>query len=133
MAAVRDTCCAIDLLQVRIRPEHAFDWELRVFIATDHNDWFWREQSHYVGVFCEREKARDVVVGAVVNRHDRVAEGAEVAGRHGVGNAREERGGKDADGASAGVAHDADARPIDVVAGFEEVETAVDIEDALSD
>ena len=50
-----------------------------------------------------------------------------------MGDAREECGRKDADGASAGVAHDSDARPIDIVAGFEEVESAVDIEDTLTD
>ena len=69
----------------------------------------------------------------MIDGHQRIAEGAEVAGRHGEFDAWQEGCGEEADRASARVAHDADARPVDVVARRQIVKAAIDVEHSLAD
>ena len=91
------------------------------------------EQAHHVGHLRVLEQPRYVVVRAVVDGHHGIAERAEVTRGHRVPEPRQHRRGEEARGAATGVAHNADPRPVHVVAGLQIIEAAVNVEHPLAE
>ena len=133
VAPVARPCRLVYLLESVEFSTRGLDGEYVVVLSGYDDHGPWREQAHDVGHFGVSQKAGDVVVGTVVDRHDGVAEGAEVAGGHGIADPGEHRRREHADRASTRVSHNADARPVDVVAGRQVVESAVHVEHPLAD
>ncbi len=119
----------IDFLQI---PEGALgggEGEDRVPPSGDDDHGFGGEEAEEIRHIGDGEEPRHIIIRAMIDGEQGVAEGAEIAGRHGGGDAREEGGGEEGDGSAAGIAHDADARRVGIAALEQIIDAAIDIED----
>src|SRR5438093_10334423 len=96
---------AIDLDQMRVGCACPGNRKDRVFLAVFDEEGARRHEAGDVGRLGNPEDARDVVVDAVVDRVDAVAEGAEGAAQPGQLDPGLERGGVERQGAAAGNPH----------------------------